>query len=163
MRKLNIGCGPTHLEGYDNLDITPFWTPEPDIIADARNMYMIRDETYDLVRSYGFLEHIEPVYIPNVLSEMFRVLKWGGECHIGADDFEFQVNEYLKNGISGWTIDSIFGPRYSHRSVVDEAYVRQEMKKVGFKHIERFDYEFINRQRYNYSTGMLYMIGKKEL
>jgi hypothetical protein len=46
MKRLNVGCGPTHLEGYDNLDFDPTWDPAPNIIADARRMFMIPDETF---------------------------------------------------------------------------------------------------------------------
>ena len=47
------------------------------IVADASDMYMIEDNSYDFVISCAVLEHIPPVLHKAVLSESFRVARYG--------------------------------------------------------------------------------------
>jgi hypothetical protein len=35
------------------------------------------------------------------------------------------------------------------------------MEEVGFRDIMRFDYNYVNKERYQFSEGMLYIIGRK--
>lgn len=152
MKKLNIGSGGVNKEGYDNLDLKPETNGiAPDIIADARNL-PIKDNTYDIVHSWGFIEHIEPEDVPTILSEMYRVLKSGGIVEMGTEDFGYQVFKYLTDGISGWTHSAVFGPNYSHRSLFDERKLRKCMTDAEFKNIELL----------GEGTGILYMKGVKQ-
>jgi len=158
-KKLNVGCGLRKLDGYDNLDIDP--NCSPDILCDAKNMYVIPDETYDIVFSYGFVEHIEPHEIPLVLNEMKRVLKTGGEVQIGTEDFGFQVDLYLREGLNGWTFSAIFGPHYSHRSLFDEKTLKNLLFEAGFRDIHRILYEDRKQKGYDFGNGILFMVARK--
>lgn len=158
MKKLNIGCGPTKLDGYDNLDNNLKW--EPDILADARDLPS-DDNAYDLVQSYGFIEHIEPDDIQQVINEMYRVLKPGGEVRIGTEDLHFHVKRYMEgSGIDGWVLSAVYGPHYSHKMLFDSHSLMKYMEKAGFGDIRVLNYNDYGKT-YNFSYGILYMVGSK--
>lgn len=71
----------------ENLNIKP----ENLIVADASNMYMIETGSYDFVISCAVLEHIPPELHKAVLSESFRVARYG--VFHGAPQETIQVNQ----------------------------------------------------------------------
>lgn len=53
-----------------------------DIVADCQDMYMIIDESYDIVFFFNALEHLwEP---EKAVAEIYRILKLGGVCYASA-------------------------------------------------------------------------------
>jgi len=79
-KTLDIGCG-NDLYGdlFPNrvtLDIRPRDGVRVDIVADAHNLSMIQNDTYDTVLCAEVLEHLHTP--AQAIAEMFRVLKPGG-------------------------------------------------------------------------------------
>lgn len=159
IKRLNVGFGGVRIEGFDHLDIDPKW--EPDILADARNMHMIPASTYDVVYSYGFIEHIEPKDVHKVLSEMRRVMKVGGWLQIGTEDFAHQARLYLRKGINSWLHSAVYGPHYSHRSLWDEYNLERALRDAGFTEVERIKYEERKECGYDFPRGIIFMVARK--
>lgn len=79
MNKLNIGCGPQPLEGYDNLDCCKF--KGVDIVWNLERLPLpIKDETYDEVYARHVIEHIS--HVDRLLYELYRITKIGGRVII---------------------------------------------------------------------------------
>ena len=60
--KLNLGCGPEHLQGFINVDLAINWS----------------GKRPDEIHAYHFLEHIWRWKVDTVLTDWLRVLKPGG-------------------------------------------------------------------------------------
>lgn len=75
--KLKIGAWDK-IDGYTTLDIDPM--SNPDIIADARNMSMVENNSIDEIFCEHVLEHIPDTI--KVMSEFYRVLKPNGKLII---------------------------------------------------------------------------------
>jgi len=84
IKKLNIGCGEEHKEGYINLD----WQSltKPDVEHDLNKLpYPFNDNSFDLVEAFHVLEHLDKPF--NVMKELHRILKPGGELIIKVPHF----------------------------------------------------------------------------
>ena len=75
-RRLNLGCGFDHREGYLNVDFQAFH--DPDLIADARDLPMLPTGGYDEVVAQDVLEHLERQDVDPALREWARLLRPGG-------------------------------------------------------------------------------------
>ncbi len=83
-KKLNLGCGEYHKEGYVNVD----WQPltKPDVAHDLNAIpYPFGDSTFHLAEAYHVLEHLNRPF--DVMKELHRVLKPEGELHIKVPHF----------------------------------------------------------------------------
>ena len=77
--KLNLGCGPKHLQGFVNVDLAVNWSGKrPDIEADATKTLPFPENYADEIHAYHFLEHIWRWKVDAVLTDWLRVLKSGG-------------------------------------------------------------------------------------
>jgi len=94
--KVNLGCGETKLEGFINIDIEA--SVKPDIICDFRkNPLPFKDGDIEAVYSIHNIEHIEFVYWPLYLSEIYRVLQKDGVLVLAYPEFEVCVQNFLEN------------------------------------------------------------------
>lgn len=96
LRVLNIGSGGDVYDllkdnprfSIEQLDINP--ERKPDIVADASNMHMIADGTYDYIFAMEVLEHIPTPQA--AVDEISRVLKPSGEL-IFSTPFMFPIHD----------------------------------------------------------------------
>lgn len=80
MRKLHLGCGRSHMEGFINIDVVDFGQ---EVVRDITRGLPFDDDSVDEIYSHHALEHIsQGKDIEFVLLEIWRVLKVGGtfEC-----------------------------------------------------------------------------------
>lgn len=74
--KLYLGAGKDRKEGFIHADIYPF--EGIDDVFDATEAWPYKDNTFTLVYSQDWLEHIDPTKKVFVINEMWRVLVLGG-------------------------------------------------------------------------------------
>jgi predicted SAM-dependent methyltransferase len=75
-RKLNLGCGDDHREGYVNVDLQPFH--HPDLVANVLDLRDFPAGYYQEVLALGLIEHFKRVETRRALYEWNRVLQVGG-------------------------------------------------------------------------------------
>ncbi|CAB4757434.1 unannotated protein [freshwater metagenome] len=94
---LNLACGDFYLTHNDwvNLD----WYPHSNFVKKANLLGKLRfkDETFDVIYTSHFIEHIPRENLDFVLRECFRVLKPNGVIRIVVPDLENIVREYIRN------------------------------------------------------------------
>jgi len=84
--------GPSR-PGYKTLDIDPNY--HPDIVADAKDLSMIEDNSVDILFAAHLLEHMGHWYeITGILKEWCRVVKPGGYAEIYMPDLNYIIDCY---------------------------------------------------------------------
>ena len=92
--KLNLGSGNEKLEGYTNIDSDP--TCNPDIIGNALNLDMIKNESVNELFCEHLLEHFDIKEIDILFEECRRILKPNGKLVIIAPDMKTVLDIYFK-------------------------------------------------------------------
>jgi SAM-dependent methyltransferase len=96
-KSLNLACGDFYVKNNDwvNLD----WYPHSEYVQKANLITRLEfpDETFKVVYTSHFVEHIPKEKIDFILSECHRVLKPNGVLRIVVPDFENIVREYIQN------------------------------------------------------------------
>lgn len=165
-RFLEIGPGIKRIENFEGLNIVK--NNATDYIADVAKGIPFANETFDLIYSSHFLEHIEWYNVHFVLKEMYRVLKPNGIIEIYVpnglkiakafveaelydskeylDDNWWKFNKEKDPCI--WANGRIFtygdgkrikGHWNSHLSIFSERYLKKIIKEIGFSNIEIMD------------------------
>src|SRR5436305_10596227 len=75
-RRLNLGCGWDHRDGYLNVDC--YERHEPDLIADISNLPMLPSGYFEEVLAKDVLEHFERTRTDTILAEWARLLSPDG-------------------------------------------------------------------------------------
>jgi len=84
LKRLNLGSGPTKIEGAINVDIDPH--SEPDVVHDLNQFpYPFEDSTFDYVHCSQVIEHLRDT-IP-VMEEIGRITKPGGLVYVGVPHY----------------------------------------------------------------------------
>ena len=156
--KLHIGCGKKHLPGYKHVDVIPY--DHVDIVCDARNLSMVKDNCVSEIYACHVLEHFKREETRIVLQEWARVLRNGGLLRLSVPDFEAIVHEYLAvNNLDqcqgllygGQTYDYNF-----HHVAFDYPHLKGALEISGFSGIERYDwYDFLPDGYDDYSRAYL--------
>jgi SAM-dependent methyltransferase len=124
LKKLNLGCGEHHKEGYLNVD----WQPltKPDVSHNLNVLpYPFEDSSFELIEAYHLLEHLDKPFA--VMTELHRILKPGGVLHIKVPHFSrgFTHSEHMHG------FDVTF-PLYFNKNFTTSGYfgVDFELKKM---------------------------------
>lgn len=78
--RLNLGCGYDRREGYLNVDINDFHSP--DLVADVTNLHMLPAGTYREIVAQDVLEHLPRTETVQALREWNRLLAIGGTLEL---------------------------------------------------------------------------------
>ncbi len=90
IKKLNLGCGRNLMSGWLNVDL---YSVSPQVLVmDASRSYPFPDESFDYIFSEHMFEHLDINEQQIMLSECFRVLRYGGVLRIAMPDFNFLVD-----------------------------------------------------------------------
>lgn len=100
-RVLELGGGDNpHPESNVNVDIRP--GPKVHFTHDFAQMpWPLRDDEWDVVFSSYLLEHLPYRLVPEILKEVYRVTKPGGQVVFALPNTESQM-EWIKANPGGW-------------------------------------------------------------
>lgn len=85
-RRLNLGCGWDHREGYLNVDLNAFH--KPDLVADVCQLSMLPGGYYEEILAQDVLEHLPRTSTSSALREWSRLLQIGGYLCLRVPSFE---------------------------------------------------------------------------
>ena len=94
MKLLNVACGNRFHKDWINIDFHAF--PREVNAINVLNGLPYSDNSFDVVYSSHFFEHLTKTQADFVLREIFRVLKVGGIVRIVVPDLENICREYLE-------------------------------------------------------------------
>lgn len=88
LRKLDVGAGGKRDDGFETMDVSPVYSP--DFQHDLTQFpWPFEDNTFDELRCWHVLEHIERQHLISVMNELQRVLKVGGVADIEVPVFPY--------------------------------------------------------------------------
>lgn len=165
-RFLEIGPGDERIKGFEGLNIVK--NGATDYIADVVKGIPFKDNTFDLIYSSHFLEHVEWYNVKFVLSEIYRTLKKDGYLELFVPDGLKIAKAFVDAELYGskdyykdnwwrfnedkdpciWASGRIFtygdgkrikGHWNSHLAIFSERYLRELLLKVGFSEIVKME------------------------
>lgn len=96
MKRFNLGCGSTKLDGYINIDIEK--SCKPDVVCNfITGQLPYKPGTVDEIVMFHTIEHITKRFHTRVLAETWRVLKPGGRIIISYPEFLKCVKNWRVN------------------------------------------------------------------
>lgn len=134
--KLNLGCRNRKIEGFTGIDCDPH--PGVDIVSDASELGMFKDNSVEEIFASHILEHFPHTKTRDVLKEWHRVLNDDGILYVAVPDFKRTVEIYQKMGkLSPWIINYLCGDQeYKtafHYCLFDHEYLSKMLLDIGFK------------------------------
>lgn len=78
--KLNLGSGPTKMEGFVSVDCIKF--PEVDVVADLKKKWPWKNNTVVEVHASHVVEHLDAMERVHFVNELYRVLIPDGKATI---------------------------------------------------------------------------------
>jgi predicted SAM-dependent methyltransferase len=98
---INLGCGPIYVETSDWLNLDFVSSSSAVRQVNLLDPLPLADDSFEVVYSSHFLEHIPRTLVPGFLAECFRILKPGGVLRLVLPDLENLCREYLDRRDSG--------------------------------------------------------------
>jgi predicted SAM-dependent methyltransferase len=172
MRKLEIGAKKRIDNSWETLDAVDWG--EVDVVANIEEKLPVKDNSYDLVYMSHVLEHVTWYRVADVLKELHRILKKGGELEIFVPDVDKLISVYRSGKVPDkwykhnpnkdsfiWFIGRMYAhgdhPTDFHRGLFNKSYLRKLLKEAGFR-----DIQTITKQRgHNHGFINLGMKGAK--
>lgn len=97
VRKLHLGAGNIHLEGWFNVDINPKLDNSIYFLNMLQMPYPFTKDSFDYIFSEHNFEHFTLKEMYYILKECLRILKPNGVLRIAIPDLKKLINFYLKN------------------------------------------------------------------
>ena len=159
-RRLHMGCGDIHLDGYLNIDSRP--TKAADIIGNCADISFLPAHHFSEIYSNAFFEHLYKGEREKCLRSIYSGLSSNGTVvFTGIPDFSCVARAYLekKQGITAKVFDIDQAYRHTHgapegksawwlaqlhKSLFDTQTTKQLLQVAGFSRFCIFTYIFGN-------------------
>lgn len=158
--KLQIGAGPTALEGWLSTDINP--RSDQAVYLDATRRFPFDDGSFDYVYSEHMIEHITWSQGRLMLGECRRVLRPGGSIRVATPDLKVLLDLYTRPeepraaAYIKWITDTfledvdVYEPAFvinnafenwGHQFLYDAETMTMALRQAGFEDIRRCESE----------------------
>lgn len=144
-KKVQIACGPYPVQGYFHIDVDPINTAQVDLIADAKNLSSLDQDSVDEVLMAHFLEHLQDWEIYRVLFEAWKVLRPGGTVKVSVPDFDVAVRLFKERKrldsptVLTRAIKTMLGSKDPHVNLFDFERLKDFLESVGFHDVQKSD------------------------
>jgi predicted SAM-dependent methyltransferase len=145
--KLHLGCGKKYIKGFHHVDLLDYSHIDYKVSVD--NLSFAKDNSVELIYASHVLEHFGRNEYKNVLNEWYRVLKKDGILRIAVPDFRSIVSYYNKTidmeSLLGLVVGGQkFGEYDYHKMIFDETFLKNKLKDVGFRMVERYEWRDVS-------------------
>jgi hypothetical protein len=144
-RKLNLGCGTNHLEGYLNIDADPRNIPDLCLtIANLKSAFIpLSFQEVLLIHVIGYLRLWE---VRDLLNDVYSLLMLDGTFIIEGPDFEKLAKSIVGNPEDSEALRAVYGYDADHdkervkytvyHSGWTTAHLRRELFAAGFRKVD---------------------------
>jgi len=162
---VNLGCGVHTSKEFINIDTVHL--PHIHYINDIVDLFMLADNSVDLIYASHVIEHIPRSRLIKSLKEWYRVLKPGGVLRFGVPDFDRLIEVYqASNKEVGSIINQLMGSEGeydAHHSIWNSEYAQALLKKIGFREVREWNYENAEHHDFKDKTSRIMKAGDKDL
>lgn len=159
IRKMQIGTGPSLLEGWLNTDIHP--ESSKVIFLDASKPFPFQNSLFSYIYCEHLIEHLKYKEGLSMLNECYRVLKPGGRIRIATPSLETLIDLYSqnKNDLQERYMKRIFDKffpenriyreaivinnafrNYEHQFIYDRSTLQDSIEEAGFIEVTSCEY-----------------------
>ena len=148
---LNLGCGTNKTSCCINVDLDLSF--KPDLVFNLKHPFPIKSSSVDRVFLVHVIEHLEECLHYDLLSDIYRILKFGGLFFVSYPEFVRCAQNYIDNtrGKREFWKHTIFG-RQAHKSDYHYSLMNTDdlvdlLQEIGFENIkykEELDKEVYN-------------------
>jgi len=143
MKKLHLGCGTKHIDGYTNIDVR--YLPGVDEVNNIKFLRNYKPNSIDVIYACHVLEHFSRWEYKIVLSRWFELLKPGGVLRLAVPNFSSLCTHYIKTG----DLNSIMGLLYGgqdydenyHYVTFDYNSLNNDLTQIGFSNIHEYNHK----------------------
>lgn len=143
--RLHLGCGRKFLKGFTHIDIDSF--PNIDFIAKMDELYMIEDNSVEIIYASHALSYYDRNEVDKVLLEWKRILIPGGTCFVSVPDLDALIEIYKLTGEASNVLGPIYGiwPNelgekfIQHKTIWNKKDMYKKLESLGFVNIREFD------------------------
>ena len=133
---IHLGCGDVDDSRYINVDTRPGWHIHH--AESIENVAKIFPENYaDLIYACMVLEHVSYLKLPEVIKNLYKLLKKGGILRVTVPNFDVILEMYKDTkSIKDITPPLMGGQGYAsnfHYSVFNEKFLKELFIESGFK------------------------------
>ncbi len=147
-KKLHLGCGDIHIDGYCNVDIDCL--PTVDVVDNILILHKFGQNYAEQIYACHVLEHLSHMEVPKTLHRWHEVLMPGGELRISVPDIDRIVKVYCNNwdhfqtkGNAPW-IGLLYGgqldPYDYHKTGFNFCWLSKLLEDAGFIEIEEYSH-----------------------
>lgn len=135
---MNLGCGPTKIKGFTNIDADKDHKPDLVLVL-GKDPFPFNDSTVEEVWCNHTLEHIEKVKHEHIILEIHRVCKMGSLVYLTFPDFAKCSENWITNhkGDRVFWEKTIFGRGMSkwdrHVCLIDRDQFAATLTTFGFE------------------------------
>jgi len=141
-KKLHLGCYDRKIHGFINIDIRE--DVNPDVVDDVFKLEKFENNSVDLIYACHILEHATKKDSILVLKRWYEVLKPGGILRLCVPDLQAAFEYYICYKDLSVLQTIIYGsqkhPYDFHYTGWDEQSLSNDLKKVGFLKIKKYDW-----------------------
>jgi len=141
-RKLHLGCGNIHIDGYINIDCR--YQPGVDKVDNIKFLRSFGKESIDVIYACAVLEHFTRWEYESILSRWHELLKPKGILRISVPDFDATIKHYVKHEDLKALIGIFYGGQdYEnnfHHYIWNFKTMKEDLLKVGFKRVYKYDW-----------------------
>ena len=143
--KLHLGSGNVYLQNYINIDSDTSF--KADIYDDIVTLEKFEDNTIEEIYNCNCLEHLGKFKYKEALKRWYDLLNDGGILRVSVPDFEALCRYYVDTK----DLDSLYSALYGgqtepwnfHYWCWDFEHLKNDLEKIGFKNVHRFDRSII--------------------
>jgi hypothetical protein len=141
MKRLHLGCGTKHLDGYINIDIR--YLPGVDEINNVKFLRNYENESINEIYACHVLEHFSRWDYNNVLRRWYELLIPNGILRLSVPNFEAICEHYTKykniNALMGLLYGGQDYDQNFHYVGFDYISLEKDLKSLGFSHVGTWD------------------------
>lgn len=134
LKKLHLGCGTKHLDGYINIDIR--YLPGVDEVNNIKFLRNYADGSIDEIYACHVLEHFGRWEYKDVLRRWYELLSANGILRIAVPNFEAVCEHYTKHKNLKLLMGFLYGGQdYNenfHYVAFDFKTLKADMENIGY-------------------------------
>jgi len=143
MKKLHLGCGTKHIDGYVNIDIR--YLPGVDEVNNIRFLRNYKPNTVDVIYACHVLEHFGRWEYKTVIERWFELLSPGGVLRLAVPDFNAICQYYTNTQDLKILMGMLYGGQdYDenfHYVTFDYKSLSEDLFSIGFTQVKKYDHK----------------------